>query len=333
MAIPHPEPEIIKAIRAQRARIAAEEQIQMMVMADRWIQIEKSLEAQTMLLAREIADAGETATAAQLMRFKGYQDLLAQAEKEVTLYEAWANTTVSARQAELMRLGIDDAIDATGWAYQGSGMIVPSFSQLPTAAIEAIVGFAGDGSPLTKLLAETYPDAIRGLTQALIDGVARGLPPLQTAKAMRNGFGMGLNRALTIARTEQLRAYRFAAQEQYRTSGVVTGYMRIAQHNGNVCAGCLFAEGDIFPNDRDFDAHPNCRCSTIPIVEGVPPTSFVAGAEWFATQPENVQRSILGPGRYDAWQKGVPLNSMSTHIADDVWGGAFVPTPIGKLAQ
>ena len=330
--LPPSDPMIVQVIRAQQAAVAAADNIQLSIMADRWLQAERALTAQMQVLSYEVAEMAKEGIVdtAAVMRLERYHSLVTQAQLETDKYIAYADSSISAQQRILLNRGLDDVAEQLRIAYQGTELGI-SFSLLPTDALNAMIGMAGDGSPLATLLAGISKDALVGMSEALLDGIALGLPPLTTAKRMADGFGIGLSRALTISRTETLRAYRYASQQQYTESGVVEGYIRIAQHTPTTCAGCLFAEGQIFPTDRTFDAHPNCRCSTIPIVEGVAPPEFEKGEAWFERQSEDVQRGILGPGRYDAWQSGTPLSAMTTHISNETWGGAFVPTLVKDL--
>lgn len=333
-AFPPSDPLIIQVIRAQQANIIAGDVATLNRMADRWIQIERTLAAQVAQLAYELTDkakSGEAVTRAEILRLQRYKELAAAATRETDKYVDYATRTVTDRQRTLIAQGLSDAVESTRYAYQSFGLDYPAFNLLPKDALNAIIGMAGDGSPLNTLLSEIGDLALVGMTDALVDGIALGLPPMATAKRMADGFAVGLERAFTIARTETLRAYRFASQEQYKAGGVVIEYMRIAQHTPTTCAGCLFAEGEVFPVERDFDAHPNCRCSTIPVVDGAPRPQFETGEDWFLRQPEDIQRKILGPGKYDAWQRGVPLKNMSRHVDNDIWGGAFVPARLGDL--
>ena len=332
--LPPGDPQIIQVIRAQQAAVIQGDIATLNRLADQWMQIERSLSAQMAQLVYEINDkikAGEVVDQAAILRLKRYKELAAAATRETDKYIELANRIVTDRQVTLITQGITDAVEATRFAYQSFALDYPAFDILPADALNALIGMAGDGSPLNTLLSQIGPDALVGMTDALVEGIALGLPPMATAKKMADGFALGLERAFTISRTETLRAYRFASQEQYKTGGVVIEYMRIAQHTPTTCAGCLFAEGMIFPTDRTFDAHPNCRCSTIPIVDGAPIPEFEKGEDWFLRQPEDIQRKILGPGKYDAWQQGVPLSDMVRHVDNDIWGGAFVPARLGDL--
>lgn len=86
------------------------------------------------------------------------------------------------------------------------------------------------------------------------------------------------SRALTIARTEVMRATNFATELAYEQSELVTGKEWLTaldeKVDEDICApmdgqivplGKSFTSGDGFPIDSP-PAHPNCRCTTIPVI-------------------------------------------------------------------
>ena len=323
---------VVSVMNEFKADLLGREAAQVAVMVQRWRQVEVRLEGQIAALAQEATAMG--ATRGQIMRMERYMALLAQTRQQIGSYENYAEQTISQAQLEWGRLGMDEAAMAIQESYWDAGLNV-TFDRLPTQAVERMVGLAGDGSPLFDVLEKRalYPEAVQGLTDALVQGVARGWNPTKTASRMADGLAGGLDKALTLARTEQLRVYRVASQDQYKASGVVTGYRRLSAHDDNVCAGCLAEDGQECELDLDFEAHPNCRCTTVPIVEGVDPPQWTAGGDWFAEQDEETQRNILGPGRYELWQNGqvADFRQFATHTQDETWGGAVVPTPLSEL--
>lgn len=99
------------------------------------------------------------------------------------------------------------------------------------------------------------------------------------------------SRAEMIARTEVLKSTNFATVEAYRQSGVVKGKEWLTAVDERVCPFCAEMDGKILPVDGtffkrgetlnvegqsmsfDYEAvkypplHPNCRCTTIPILD------------------------------------------------------------------
>lgn len=325
-----PDSAVVAVVRRFKDALLRQEQAQLRAMAARWVQVERRLFAQMDALALEMAArqaAGEVVSVNMLFVQVRYRELLVQLQDELATYNDYAERTITQRQDELVRLALQQSQQAI--SVQG---VAAGFNQLPVEAVQNLVGFAGDGSPLNVLLRQSWPLAARGLTDELINGIALGLNPRQVARNMANGATGSLDRMMTIARTEQLRAYRSASLDNYRASGVVTSYVRYSARDARVCAGCLAADGTEYALETEFAAHPNCRCTLLPKVQGIPLT-FQRGSEWFETQPERVQKEILGPGRYELYQAGTPFSAFAALRTNATWGDAIVPATLGELVQ
>ena len=180
--------------------------------------------------------------------------------------------------------------------------------------------------PLTLQSLEFPFDAIdeeeaAAIERALNTALATGMNPLNVAPYLVDQ--MSPARAETIARTEMLGAYRDSAGRMYRAnSDVVQKWMWSASGSGNTCAACIFMDGSTFDLDEGMNSHPSCRCAMLPITlpwsdilgplgidfSDIGETNilqgYMDGPEWFTIQPETVQREILGPSKFEAWQRG-----------------------------
>lgn len=322
---------VVTTMNDFRAALLQRESAQMTAMAHQWLGVEQVLQAQTDALALQMANSNVT-TMGQLARMERYRDLRRQIDKELNKYADYAEDRIASGQRNM----IVDAIShsqATVHAIATEAQVTVPFNRLPVSAVENMVGLAGDGSPLRVVLNDATRGAGDALGQQLVNGIALGRNPVAVARqAMRLGLGQSFTRMQTIARTEQLRAYRETTLQSYRSSNVVIGYKRLSARDDRVCPGCLMADGRVYANE-DFDAHPNCRCTMIPILKNVQPIQFETGQEWFNRQPAATQRSILGAGRYEAWQSGrATLDDMVTRRDNATWGGSLVPTRVGDLA-
>lgn len=324
-----PDSKVVNVIRSQKQKLLAREAAQMRAMANRWLGVEKALDAEMIALAAQMS-AVENVTEAMILREKRFTKLMFQARAEVAKYADYADGLITKNQAVLAAQGINDASIVLKLIIKDARLGM-KFDRLPVDALNSLFGFAGDGTPLRNMLMRAHPDAVDGLLNALVKGLALGKNPTEVAKMMADGFGIGLQKALTLARTEQLRAYRAGNLEQYRNSGVVTGYKRMATRDSNTCPGCLFADGQMFDTEHEFDEHPNGRCQIVPVVRGAEEPTWQNGTDWFKAQSAETQREILGGERFDAWQNGASLESMSKLVNDPTWGGSFVPTPISEL--
>lgn len=321
---------VVTTMNDFRAALLQRESAQMTAMAHQWLGVEQVLQAQTDALALQMANSNVT-TMGQLARMERYRDLRRQIDKELNKYADYAEGRITSGQRNM----IVDALShsqATVNAIATEAQITVPFNRLPVSAVENMVGLAGDGSPLRVILNDATRGAGDALGQQLVNGIALGRNPIAVARqAMRLGLGQSFTRMQNISRTEMLRTYRQASLTSYQSSNVVIGYKRLSARDSRTCIGCLAADGRVYGLEG-FDSHVNCRCTMIPILKGIPPVQFETGQEWLVRQPESVQRSIMGPGRYDAWQSGrATLDDMVTTVQNDVWGASVVSTPVGAL--
>lgn len=298
----------------------------MATMAQRWIGVQDRLQTNIDKLAKEIAElaaAGQTITPAKLAQMARYQDLLVQVRAEVARYAGQAAQTIAAEQAALAQLALTQAQRAL------LAQIGLTFSLLPTAAVEAMIGLTAAGSPLYDVLLATWPDAVDALTKSLVNGTALGWNPRKTARAMRDGVDKALERMLTIARSEQLRVYRHATLEGYRQSGAVRGYKRICAKQERTCIACLVEDGRFYELANEFSDHVNGRCAAVPCVRNRNDPQWETGRTWFEGLDDEAQQRIMGRETWEHWRDGdFDLDDMVVRTEHDVWGpGLQVRSP------
>lgn len=326
-----PDSAVILQMRSFKAALLREESQQMRQMANAWLTTERALDGNMAALAERMANVkrdGGTITQGMLFQESRYRILLSQLTDELGKYTRYADRTITDRQAQLARLGIDHAaraIEAQG--------VAAGFARLPVEAVQNMVGLAGNGSPLRTLLTASWPDAAEGLTQQLIRGVALGYNPRKVARMMAQGSTRSLDRMMTISRTEGLRTYRQSSLENYRANrSIVRGHKRIAAFDSRVCPSCLMDSGTFYELDEDFPTHPNCRCSSIPVLFDFPDPIMQSGPDWFREQPEKTQQSILGKERYGAWQAGkFGLEQLVSVRPNATWGDTLRVPTMGEL--
>lgn len=191
---------------------------------------------------------------------------------------------------------------------------------------------------LSKPLSTEAYDAVR---RELIRGVASGSNPRETARRIiaraEGGFNGGLNRALTIARTETLDAHRAAAAvAQAQHADVLGAWMWLADLSSRTCPACLAQHGTQHALTEPGPlGHQQCRCSRMPVTktwaelgfEGLEePRSLVPDAEeFFNGLPAADQVAILGRGRYDAWTAGeFPMTAWAERRTTAGWRDSYV---------
>ena len=325
------DPEVVIIARRFKAALLANERAQMLIMGQRWQMVERALDAPMQALITELAGMEATMTPAQLYRMERYQALVMQVREQLRIYEAWAASHITASQRAAIEMGretVQDSLMALG--------VDMAWNRLPVRAVEIMAGMAGDGGPLFGLLQERalWPTAVEQMSETLVKGIALGWNPRRTARAMRDGIAGGLDKALTIARTETMRAYRMATVEGYRESNVVSGFRRLAAKDGRTCMACLMSDGETFPLESDLTDHPNGRCVAVPILVGRDGPTWRTGREWFEGLPEEKRRDMMGTKRFDSWQdKGWDLGALRRNAHNDTWGDSPRVATLEELAQ
>lgn len=328
-----PDSRIIGLARANKAAILAQEEDAMREMVKRWLQIEQAVRDDLEILALKAAQMkanGQVVNQAIALRMDRMTRVLYQVRAETGKYAQWAEDLITDHQIKLALQGLEHATAAILTTMDEYGISV-AFDRLNIGAIENMIGFAADGSPLARYLQDVHGSAANGMLDALVNGIAQGMNSQKIAQNMADGLGIGLQKAMNTARTETLRSYRTATLMQYDASGIVAGYKRVSARDAEVCAGCLFTDGQYYEDLTQFDEHNQGRCSPVPVLKGIPEPTWESGAEWFETQSPAVQERILGSGRFEAWKNGTPLEAMVKRVNNPIWGGAFVPTPVGEL--
>jgi SPP1 gp7 family putative phage head morphogenesis protein len=207
----------------------------------------------------------------------------------------------------------------------------PDEVSLRTGALEQLTGVVQPGQPVGSLFQALGPEAAQNVTDSLISGLALGKNPREIAAMMRASLGGNLTRALTIARTETLRAYREASRAEYLANqDVVDGWIWVSAASERTCASCWAQHGSEHPLDEVMATHPRCRCSMVPKTKTWEQLGFgrtpeavqiPAGSSLFAKLPVEQQRKILGPSKFTAYRgKKIGLSDLVARRQSPVWG-------------
>lgn len=329
-----PEPDIVRVVREQKEALAERDAATVAEMVRRWRQVEVATQRELDKILAEITRrtaAGEIVTREMIYQMERYQAMLAQVQSEVRQYQDYAERTIERVQRDAIDQGIADAIAAI----QASGSpLAANFARMNPEAMRTIVGLCEDGSPLFDVLERRalYPESVQGLTDALVEGVTLGWNPRRTANSMMDGLADGLNKALVIARTEQMRAYRMASVAQYRASGVVSKFKRLSAKTDRTCLACLMEDGQVLELEEELYDHPNGLCAAVPWVTGMPEPEWETGKEWFEGLDADRQREMMGDAKYEAWQEGkFTLDQLVKTTDNPTWGKSLQPASLAEL--
>lgn len=227
------------------------EKKEFLLLANNWGVVANSLEEKIKVLAEL-----KVKTRDQLFREEKYKQFLQVAKREIGKYSQIANEIITENQLVFAKAGLLSSQEMIS-------LVRVSFTRLPIKAVENFIGMSQQGSPLYKLLEKSYPETVSKLTNTLLESVALGRNPIETAKIMQNDMDGNLSRALRIARTEQMQVFRETSKMQMQESGVVKGYELITEPDA--CELCLSQAGKVFEFNESPDLHPNCRCGFLPV--------------------------------------------------------------------
>lgn len=247
---------------------------------------------------------------------------------EVNNFSAVALIRVAQEQAAARRLGAAAAHEIIG---AGNGaQISVRLGALHPSAVAASASFAADGSPLRQLFFERAGQLAQSVSDELVSGVASGAGGRVIAGRVRTLLGGDLARALTIARTEVLRAYRTAGLETYRAAGIVS-YRWLAAKDLRTCLVCLALDGTVYPVRTPMPAHVNCRCTFVPVLADEE-AQIETAAEWFDSLSDGAKRQMLGPVAYEAYRAGqISLSDFVGFRQSARWGVTAYRRPLTEI--
>lgn len=295
---------------------------------------------------RDARAAGTEIKVSWLVNQSQFNILIDDVEREVWAWGRGASETVAEGQRKAL-LGVEPNQRAL------AGLSVPSlvraqvearFISLSPGAVNAYVGFAGDGKPLGRLFQRIAPDTRQAAQDAITYGIARGQSPRVVAQSFRQAAAVPLERALTISRTEILRAYRTASNDWYKANAdVIGGWTWIAALDDRTCIACAALNGTEHTVYETQDAHINCRCSQLPFTKTWKELGFKDMESFDVERPptpeqsfealdEATQRSIMGNTRYDLYRSGqITLADNVKVVRSPEWGASNVVRPLKDL--
>jgi SPP1 gp7 family putative phage head morphogenesis protein len=267
-------------------------------------------------------------TGGQLVRMERYIALIHQVENELHDYQA------------ILRNEIENSSrDAIAFAGRDTARLLRAygvstrFNRLPNEVIRTLLGFLSEDGPLFKRISQLAAANAQYVADKILEGVSLGQGPRVIAGIIRDALGGGLTDALRMTRTIQIWSYREASRANYlANSDIVGGWIWYSARDDRTCEACLAMDGTIHGLDESLDGHYNCRCTPLPIVEGLPNPLEQTGEQWFNDQSDAYQRETLGPGKYDAWKAGqFEFNQLATSRPDEVYGNMIVAAALKDL--
>jgi SPP1 gp7 family putative phage head morphogenesis protein len=166
------------------------------------------------------------------------------------------------------------ASDEVTLAYRAGSVRADQFLGVKVSA--NLVNMPADKSALSVLKARSLT-GLKGITdemsksimQEITDGMLRGQSPREVAKGISERVDVSQSRAVTMARTETMKAYNQGATNRYKQRGVEMVEW-LATSSERTCAECWALDGKQFPVGEEPAVHggtnANCRCTILPVI-------------------------------------------------------------------
>jgi SPP1 gp7 family putative phage head morphogenesis protein len=285
----------------------------------------------------------------QYNRARSFRD---QVERELLTFAQYADGKIREQQLEAIEAAESHAERLTRLILGNppAGLAI-DWNRIDRAAVETLLGMTQADSPLHRLLMSISADGAQTAADALVRGMLLGQNPREVARDLRGALGSTLSRALTIARTETLRAHREATRASYQAnSDIVKGWVWHSALDTRTCAACWTMHGTEHRLDEVLDDHPNGRCAMIPKtatwgeigaeygidLSGIPDTNpeIESGISLFEKLPIEQQIVILGPAKYAAWKDGkFTLSDLVGRKRSREWGTMRYEKSLNELQK
>ncbi len=150
-----PTPDVLQVSDDFRAALRARETQAVRDMTTAYTKVSTRLVREGERLAAEVARlraAGEAVPPWRVAQLERYRDLMTQTQAELGRLGTASAETIAELQQEGLNMGMDMA-EAQVLSLIPSEIAI-GFNRLPVGALESMIGFLADGSPLARLLAE-----------------------------------------------------------------------------------------------------------------------------------------------------------------------------------
>lgn len=326
----------------QRAERNAAEQQRSNEVIRSYVTVQSRLDANLAALTRQIEQADKDGIEVRpgwLFAQARYQQLIQDLMAHTDAFLAKTTMIVTRAQRDTVAIAFTDsrklATLALGPAPKAAVTALSSpWDRMNTAALDRLIGRASDGTPVGNLLASLTPLAPEKVRDTLAYGVAAGKGPRVIAREVQAAAQITKHRALVIARTETVGAYREASSETWKQTGVVQRWQWQSAKDKRTCVACWAMDGTLHPLDESMGSHPQCRCAKVPVTPSWAELGFtgiqdgrpklLTGAEVFARLPEADRLAILGRARLDAYNRGeITLQDLVHHTHSPRWGAGI----------
>jgi len=294
-------------LKRHRKRIIERESATFAELLSEYSVLQKTLArqlAEIRKLIKEKRDSGEPIGPSWVYRERRLKALIDQVKTEIERFGGTVARVTTREQRAAVEIAADHVLETVSAIANDKSAGIGSM--LPRRSIETAIGAMGDGSPILEYWNKNLaPAVVEKLRSEIINAVATGMSTDVLARRMMAAGDITRTRALMYARTEVNRIRREATRSIYQdNSDVITGWEWVAAKSPRTCPACLSLDGTVYELNQPFPQHINCRCTMIPVIDGVKRPKRTLGSEWFEQQPDDVKEQIVGKEAFAAMKRG-----------------------------
>lgn len=227
------------------------------------------VEADIKSLYDSLKDTGDISTT-KLYQFERFISL----KKELKNQAKYVKSTLDNEVTKTLTQAYKDTFDTVShmvgkdrtWGIQNDKMV------------EAAVHKKWQGANFSERIWKDTDELARDVKAAITDCITRGVSKDVYVKQIMKQYNAGFSKADRLVRTELMHTINTAQIETYKMDGVTKVEWYTADDE-RVCSDCGSMHGRIFDikevgNDVEVIAHPNCRCTYLPVVDDIESIEF-----------------------------------------------------------
>lgn len=283
-------------------------------------------EIQALIEQIEAMQKSGKVTQLQVKNSQAYKNLIREVREELDDYSAYLRTEVTASVNESAKQGLQAGdvllVAAIALSLGVDTKDVPKDTVSQPDSLDFLSKYLAKDSPLFERINGLSNYHGEQIADGILERVAGGMNPRLIGDWMIDAYGMGETDALRIARTAQLYSYRESNNAiQVANSDLLQGVVWCAEMDDRTCMSCISLHGQVFPVGSLADDHHNGRCAMLPWVKGADNPIEQTGEQWFTSQDEATQKSMMGESKYQAWsQNKFTFDQLSKTYQDEVYG-------------
>lgn len=221
------------------------------------------------------------------------------------------------------RWAIATLVDVTEGLPVTVSTVMPSIEQLSALALSRPI----DGVVIEKLLERLSINTRDMVEKQVRLGVASGQTTPQIMRRVRDSAGLAQDAAIVITRTAVAQAATVARDAVYlENADLIRGIQWVSTLDTRTCPVCAPLDGKVFKHGTGprSPLHPQCRCSTVPVLKswselGLDARTIGPGtrasldgqvsgsityADWLRTRSVEEQEEVLGVTRAKLFRSG-----------------------------